>query len=59
MLYRLAAEQHSHAINEAVGVRGSVSKEEHDRLRVIAEEARSARDTARIALRQHTQEHGC
>jgi hypothetical protein len=36
-LYRLASERHVHAINEAVRVRGRVSKDEHDRLWALAE----------------------
>ena len=58
-IYRLAMDQHAISVNEALGVRGRVSEEESDRFRALRDEARNARDAARLALEQHKKEHSC
>jgi ElaB/YqjD/DUF883 family membrane-anchored ribosome-binding protein len=58
-LYEMAAKSYAAAVNDVLANRGKTSKEDHDRLRARADEARSARNAARLALRQHKQEHGC
>jgi hypothetical protein len=52
-------DQHAISVNEALGVRGRGSEEESDRFRALRDEARNARDAARLALEQHKKEHGC
>ena len=58
-LYQLADKRHSGAVNDVLRVRGKGSKEEYDRVRAVADEARNARNAARLALDRHKQEHGC
>jgi hypothetical protein len=58
-LYMEAVERHGRAINEVLEVRGKVSDEEYERIRGLANQAKNARDVARLALSRHKQEHGC
>lgn len=55
--------RHNHrpnaAINDMVLARGKVSKEEYDRVRALADEARAALNRARQVLEQHKLDHGC
>jgi hypothetical protein len=54
-----AVERHGRAVNEVLEVRGKVSDQEHERIRGLADQAKNARDDARLALSRHKQEHGC
>lgn len=58
-LYMEAVERHGRAVNEVLEVRGKVSDQEHERIRGLADQAKNARDDARLALSRHKQEHGC
>lgn len=58
-LYQQADKRHSSAVSDVLRVRGKVSKEELDRIRALVDEARNARNLARVALEQHKKEHGC
>jgi phage/plasmid-associated DNA primase len=58
-LYQLADKRHSSAVNDVLRVRSKVSKEEYDRVRARVDEARNARNLARLTLEQHKNEHGC
>ena len=68
-IYGDALKRRDAAINDMVLARGKVSKEEYDRIRVLADEARAAlvlADEARAALNrsrqaleQHKLDHGC
>ncbi len=56
VLYSQAKEGSSRAVNEVLLSRG---KADYDRIRALADEARRAANSARSALEQHKQEHGC
>jgi len=58
-LYQLADRRHRSAVNDVLRVRAIVSKEEYDRVRARVDEARNARNEARLALEQHNREHRC
>ena len=58
-LYMEAVERHGRAINDVLEVRGKVSNEEYESIRVLADQAKNARDDARLALSRHKREHGC
>lgn len=59
ILYKVAAKSYATTVNDVLASRGNTSKQEHDRVRALMAEARDARSAARLALRQHSQEHGC
>lgn len=50
---------HAVAVNDLTHTRGSTSQQEYDRLSATAEKARADSEAARLALFQHTNEHGC
>jgi len=50
---------HSAAVDDLAITRGKTSKQDHDRLLALAEEARDKSEAASRALFQHTREHGC
>jgi hypothetical protein len=50
---------HIQAVNTAILRRGKASKEELNSFRVLAAQARDARNAARDALEKHKHEHGC
>jgi hypothetical protein len=56
VLYSQAIEGNSSAVNKVLLSRG---KQDYDRVRALADEARRALNSARSALEQHKQEHGC
>ena len=58
-LYGEALKCRDGAINDMLLVRGQVSKEEYERIRALADEARAALNLARQALERHKHEHGC
>jgi hypothetical protein len=58
-IYAQAVERHNRLVNEVTAVRGKVSKEEYERVRALADNARNARTVARQALEQHKREHRC
>jgi len=58
-LYNAAAECYATAVNQVNLSRGKTTQGEYNRVRALADEARSARDAAHLALEQHKQEHGC
>lgn len=58
-LYGEALKRRDGAINAVLLVRGKVSKQEYDRVRAHADEARAALNLARQALEQHKQDHCC
>jgi hypothetical protein len=57
--YGEALKRRDTAINAVLLVRGKVSKQEYDRVRALADEARAALNLARQALEQHKQDHSC
>ena len=59
VVYGEAVRVNSVAVNEVLNARGKVSRQECDRLRARSDEARHALNSARSALEQHKQEHGC
>jgi hypothetical protein len=59
MLYNASAERYADAVNDLVVIRGKTTNEEYNRVRGFVDEARNARDAARLALQQHKQEHSC
>lgn len=59
VLYQLASDLHSKMIDEALLARGRASKQDYQRFRTVADEAKNARDAARLALEQHKKEHRC
>jgi hypothetical protein len=58
-LYGEALKRRDAAINAVLLIRGKVSKQEYDRVRALADEARVALNLARQALEQHKQDHSC
>ena len=59
ILYSRAVVDNSRAVDDFLLYRGKTSREEYERLRVRGDEARRALNSARSALEQHKQEHGC
>jgi hypothetical protein len=59
VLYRRAVVDNSRAVNEVLLARGKTSKEDYERFRLRGDEARRALNSARSALEQHKQQHGC
>ena len=57
--FQSAADQHDRVLEETVRARGSVAKQEYERLRAIENQARADRNAARLALERHKEEHGC
>jgi len=58
-LYNAAAEHYTACVNEVNRVRGKTTKQEYDRARALVDEARNARNAARLSLEQHKAQHGC
>ena len=58
-IYNLEAERFTAAVEDVNVSRGKTSKEAYDRLRAVVDDARNARNAARLALEQHRQTHGC
>jgi hypothetical protein len=58
-LYRKAADAYTAAVNDLIAIRGKTTEEDYHRVRGVLTEARNARDTARRALEEHKQKHGC
>jgi hypothetical protein len=58
-LYKSSIEAYTAAVNNLIALRGKITEEEYSRVRSLLTEARNTRDTARSALEQHKQEHGC
>jgi Rad3-related DNA helicase len=58
-LHQLAVDLHNNAVDEVLLARTRASKEDYERFRAVADEAKNIRDAARSALEQHKQEHGC
>ncbi len=58
-LYNAAAEHYTACVNEVNRVRGKTTKQEYDRARALVDEARDARNAARLSLEQHKEQHGC
>ena len=52
-LYNEALKRRDKAVNDVLLVRGRVSQQEYDRIRVLADEARAALNHALLALEQH------
>jgi L-aminopeptidase/D-esterase-like protein len=59
VLYNAAAECYAAAVNEVSLSRGKTTQEEYNHSRALLDEARNVRDSARLALEQHKEEHGC
>ena len=59
ILSREALKRRDGAINDLLLARGKVSRQEYERIRALADEARAALNIARRALEQHKHEHGC
>lgn len=59
ILHDAASARYSTAVNDALISRGKKSKEDYERLRAVVNDARDARNAARLALHQHKREHGC
>jgi hypothetical protein len=59
ILYNAAAEHYTACVNEVNRVRGKTTKQEYDRARALVDEARNARNAARLSLEQHKTQHGC
>jgi hypothetical protein len=59
VLYSRAVVDNSRAVNEVLLARGKTSKEDYERFRLRGDEARRALNSARSALEQHKQQHGC
>ena len=59
ILYNAAAERFAACVNDVNQVRGQTSKNEYDRVRALADEARNSRNTTRLSLEQHKKDHGC
>jgi len=59
VLYNTAAEHYAACVNEVNRVRGKTTKQEYDRVRALVDEARNARNAARLSLEQHKEQHGC
>ena len=59
VLYSRAVLANSRAIDDILLSRGKTSKDEYERLRLRRDKARHALNSARSALEQHKQEHGC
>jgi ElaB/YqjD/DUF883 family membrane-anchored ribosome-binding protein len=59
VLYGQAVLDNSRAIDDILLSRGKTSKDEYERLRLRRDKARHALNSARSALEQHKQEHGC
>jgi len=59
VLYNAASEHYSATMNDVAVTRGKTSKQEHDRLQSLADEARNVGDRTHLALERHKQKHGC
>jgi hypothetical protein len=59
ILYSQAVEINCCAVEGLIQARGRVSKQEYDRLLAVRNEVRQMLNSARSALEQHKQEHGC
>ena len=59
ILYSQAVEIHKSAVDGLIHARGRVSVQEYDRRLAVRDEAGRALSSARSALEQHKQEHGC
>jgi hypothetical protein len=58
-LHQLAVDLHATAVDEVLIARGRASKQAYETFLAAADEARNARNAARIALERHKHEHGC
>jgi hypothetical protein len=58
-LYKRAVRAHSAAVNDLSVTRGTISKQDYDRIWNLAEQTRAESDMASLSFYQHTQEHGC
>jgi hypothetical protein len=58
-VYGQAVDLHSKAVEEVLRARGRTSNLDYEGFRAVADQARNARDTARLALDLHKREHGC
>jgi hypothetical protein len=59
ILYNAAAERFAACVYEVNQVRGHTSKNEYDRVRAVADDARNSRNAARLSLEQHKKDHRC
>ena len=58
-LYTDAIKLRDKAVNDVLLFRGRATKQEYDRIRALADDARSVVNRARQALEQHKDAHGC
>ena len=58
-LYQRAVSRFSATLDASKSARGTVSKQEYDRLYQYVEQARAASEQARLDLERHVAEHGC
>ena len=59
ILYNAASKAHATAVNNVLVSRGKTTQQEYERVRALADDAKMARNAARLALQRHAEEHGC
>jgi hypothetical protein len=57
--YRSTVSAYSATVNDLALVRGNATLQEYSSLLAVSERARTASETARLALEQHKYDHGC